>query len=257
MRAETQQNNFFIAKFRGQRENCWNNGLLYRIMCEMSGLAITGVHRLFDQLKILICLKSYHYKAIVGITHGIVQEMYKKSVAAACQENHGSVLIGDGAFDSRHQGEYCTYTIIAKASQKILSTVTVPRILTVSSAKLEEIGPKNAILELPEDVVDKIKIICTDESVTIVKKMKELNEERVQAGKDAIEHAHCVWHRHAGLLIVMPVPPSCAEPAQLAKARKGVLKESVAGTNSKSTHAANLKRFAANVIINSRRMGPL
>ncbi len=41
-------------------------------MCEMSGLAITGVHRLFDQLKILICSKSYHYKAIVGITHGIV-----------------------------------------------------------------------------------------------------------------------------------------------------------------------------------------
>ena len=38
-------------------------------------------------------------KAIVVITHGIVQKMYKKSVAEACEENHGSVITGDGAFD--------------------------------------------------------------------------------------------------------------------------------------------------------------
>ena len=34
-----------------------------------------------------------------------------------------------------------------------------------------------------------------DESVAIVKKMKEINNARMQTGKPTIEHAHCVWHR--------------------------------------------------------------
>ncbi len=101
----------------------------------------------------------------------------------------------DGAFDSHWQGEFCTYTLISKASQKVLSTVTVPRSLTGSSANLEEIGLFQALMDLPAAVLDKIKTVCTDESPSIVKKMREINDQRIQDGKATIEHAHCVWHR--------------------------------------------------------------
>ena len=163
-------------------------------MCEIAGISITGVHHVFEQLKVLICLKRYHYKTIVGITHGIVQEMNQKSVTSAYEENHG-IVIGDGAFDSRRQGEFCTYTLISKASQKVLSTVTVPRSWTGSSAKLEEIGLFQALMDLPAAVLDKIKTVCTDEAPSIVKKMREINDQRIQDGKATIKHAHCVWHR--------------------------------------------------------------
>ena len=54
--------------------------------------------------------------------------MYKKSVSKALVENPGSVIIGNRSFDSLWQEEFCAYTLIAKASQQILSTVTLPRI---------------------------------------------------------------------------------------------------------------------------------
>ena len=125
-------------------------------------------------------------------------ELYKNctiNLKSAFEEDHGNVLVGDGTLDSRRQGEYCTYTLIAKVSKKVLSTVTIPRALTGSSAKLEEIGLNNTLMELPETVLDKIKIICTDKSVSIVKKIKDINNGRIQTGKPTIEHAHCVWHR--------------------------------------------------------------
>ena len=50
-------------------------------------------------------------------------------------------------------------------------------------------------MELPEAVQDKIKVVCTDESGSIVKKIKEINEQHLQVGKATFEHAHCVWHR--------------------------------------------------------------
>ena len=87
-------------------------------MCEIGGINISRLHRVIQQLQIPICSTAYHYQNIAGLTYGVIQELYNKSVKSAFEEDHGNVLVGDGTLDSRRQEEYCTYTLIAKVSKR-------------------------------------------------------------------------------------------------------------------------------------------